>query len=129
MNKIDFRKLNNLLLNVYKAKIIDKKQFKAAIYGPGRDDVSDDIYELTERIICGEDVVFYLINDAEVLNKTCKCVNGLDYPSGETIPFPLSGFMPYIVLVVELSDDNQNVVNYAKWGSFSDNIFEQDVFF
>ena len=33
--------------------------------------------------------------------------------------------MPYIVFVAELSDDKQQMINYAKWGSFGDNLFEE----
>ena len=47
------------------------------------------------------------------------------YLSGQTIPMPLSGFMPYILFVAELSDDKKYMINYAKWGSFADNIFDE----
>ena len=33
--------------------------------------------------------------------------------------------MPYILFIAELSNDKQYVVNYAKWGSFSDTLFDE----
>jgi hypothetical protein len=125
MNKISMKKLNNLLLNKYKAEVISKQQFKNAIYGFNREDISDDISILSEGIITNENAVYYLIKDTTVLNNNCKCVNPQMYPSGQTIPAPLSGFMPYIVFVAELSEDKQYMVNYARWGSFGDNLFEE----
>ena len=124
MNKILMKKLNNLLLKKYQAEIISKQQFKDAIYGPNRTDLDNDTYTLTEGIIDSENVVFYLINKVEVINKYCKCIN-LSYPKTITNTTPLTEFMPYIVFVAELSDDKQQMVNYAKWGSFGDNLFEE----
>lgn len=124
MMRIDFTKLNNLLLNKYQAEVISKQQFKDAIYGPNRPDLDDDTYTLTEGIIDSENVVFYLINKVKIINKYCNCIDST-YPIDKTLPFPSSGFMPYIVFVAELSDDKQQMVNYAKWGSFGDNLFEE----
>lgn len=123
--QISTKKLNNLLLGKYHAEIISKQQFKNAIYGLNRDDISDDISTLTEGIIDSENVIFYLINKIEIINKFCKCLSSQMCPSGKTLPVPLSGFMPYIVFVAELSDDKQQVINYAKWGFFADNIFDE----
>lgn len=125
MNKISTKELNNLLLGKYNAEVISKQQFKNAIYGLNRDDISDDISTLTEGIIDSENVIFYLINEISVINDNCKCISSQIFSSGKTIPMPLSGFMPYIVFVAELSDDKQQVTNYAKWGSFADNIFDE----
>ena len=124
MNKISMKKLNNLLLGKYQAEIISKQQFKDAIYGSNRSDLDDDTYSLTEGIIDSENVVFYLINKVEVINKYCQCINS-SYPKNITETTPLTEFMPYIVFVAELSDDKQEMVNYAKWGSFGDNLFEE----
>ena len=123
--KIDFKKVNNLLTTKYKAKIITKQQFKNAVYGFNREDIDDDISALSEGIITSENAVFYLINDTTVLNENCKCVDPQMYPSGQTIPAPLSGFMPYILFIAELSEDKSEIINYAKWGSFADNIFDE----
>lgn len=125
MMKINFKKVNNLLTTKYKATIITKQQFKNAVYGFNREDIDDDISTLSEGIITNENAVFYLINDAIVLNENCKCVDPQMYSSGQTIPAPLSGFMPYILFIAELSEDKSEMINYAKWGSFSDNIFDE----
>ena len=124
MIKIKFEELNNLMISKYEATIIDMQHFKAAIYGPNRIDLDDDICLLTEGIIDSENVVFYLINKVEIINKYCKCIDPT-YPAENVYPLPLSGFMPYIVLVVELNTDKNKVVNYAKWGSFGDNLLEE----
>ena len=124
MIKISIKKLNNLLLKKYQAEIISKQQFKDAIYGPNRIDLDNDTYTLTEGIIDSENVVFYLINKVKIINKYCNCIDST-YPIDKTLPFPSSGFMPYIVFVAELSDDKQQMINYAKWGSFGDNLFEE----
>ena len=55
--QISTKKLNNLLLGKYHAEIISKQQFKNAIYGLNRDDISDDISTLTEGIIDSENVL------------------------------------------------------------------------
>lgn len=122
--QISIKKLNNLLLGKYHAEVISKQQFKNAIYGLNRDDISDDISTLTEGVIDSENVIFYLINKVEIINKYCKCIN-YSYPRDFTDTTPLTEFMPYIVFVAELSDDKQQVINYAKWGSFADNIFDE----
>ena len=124
MNKISIQKLNNLMLNKYKAEIIKKQQFKSAIYGPNRIDLDDDIYTLTENIIDSENVVIYLINKVEILNKYCSCIDS-SYPKEITDTTPLTEFMPYVVFVAQLSNDNEYMINYAKWGSFGDTIFEE----
>ena len=124
MNKILIKKLNNLLLNKYQANIISKQQFKDAIYGSNRTDLDDDTFSLTEGIIDSENVLFYLINKVDIINKYCKCINDA-YPKDITDTTPLSEFMPYIVFVAELSDDKQYMVNYAKWGSFGDTLFDE----
>lgn len=125
MAKISFKKVNDLLIIKYKAKIITKQQFKDAVYGFNRIDIDDDISILSEGIIPSENSMFYLINDVSVLNENCKCINPQMCPSGQTIPSPLSGFMPYILIVAELSEDKTEVIRYAKWGSFADNIFDE----
>ena len=56
--QISTKKLNNLLLGKYHAEVISKQQFKNAIYGLNRDDISDDISTLTEGIIDSENVIF-----------------------------------------------------------------------
>lgn len=123
--KINFKKVNDLLITKYKAQIITKQQFKHAVYGFNREDIDDDISTLSEGLITNVNAVFYLINDTTVLNENCKCINPQMYPSGQTIPAPLSGFMPYILFIAELSEDKTEMVNYAKWGSFADNIFDE----
>lgn len=124
--KITFEKFDNLMKNKYKAKEISKKSFKDSIYGPARDDIDDNIETLSEGLICSENAIFYLINDIEVINKNCKCIDpSMFFSNGEVLPLPLSEYMPYIVLVAELSKDNKYMTNYAKWGSFSDNIIEE----
>ena len=125
MMRIDFTKVNDLLTTKYKATIITKQQFKDAVYGFNRDDIDNSISTLSEGIITNENAVFYLINDTEVLNKYCKCINPQMYPSGKIMPAPLSGFMPYILFIAELSEDKSEMINYAKWGSFADNIFDE----
>ena len=125
MMQINFKKVNDFLTAKYKAKIITKQQFKNAVYGFNREDLDDNISSLSEGVITSENAVFYLINDVTVLNANCKCVAPQIYPSGQTIPAPLSGFMPYIVFVAELSDDKKQIINYAKWGSFGDSLFEE----
>lgn len=125
MRKINFEKANNLLITKYKATIITIQQFKEAVYGFNRDDLSDDVSTLSEGMINNENAVFYLINDVTVLNDNCTCVDPQMYPSGKTLPLPLSGFMPYILFIAELSEDKSTIINYAKWGSFSDNIFDE----
>ena len=125
MTRIEFEKFNQLMVNKYKAKVIDKQQFKEAIYGLNRTDLEDDVYILTEGIIDSENVIFYLINDVEVLNANCKCVDPHMYPAGITDTTPLLEFMPYIVIVAEKSGNGKHITNFAKWGSFADNIFEQ----
>lgn len=122
--KINFKKVNDLLLNKYQASIISKQQFKDAIYGPNRTDLDDDICCLTEGIIDSENAIFYLINKVKILNKYCKCVNPA-YTGEITEITPLTEFFPYIVFVAELSEDKTEMVNYAKWGSFADNIFDE----
>ncbi len=124
MNKVSIKKINNLLLNKYQAEIISKQQFKDAIYGSNRTDLDDDTYSLTEGIINSENVIFYLINKVKIINQYCKCINPL-FPKDTTDTTPLTEFMPYIVFVAELSDDKQQMVNYAKWGSFGDNLLEE----
>ena len=124
MNKISMKKLNNLLLNKYEAEVISKQQFKDAIYGPNRTELDNDTYTLTEGIIDSENVIFYLINKVSIINKYCKCVDS-SYPNDITDTTPLTEFMPYIVFVAELSEDKQYMVNYARWGSFGDNLFEE----
>lgn len=123
--KLKFNEVNNLMLDKYKATIITKQKFKDLLYGDNRTDLSDDIFELTEGIISTDNSVFYLINNVEVLNSNCKCVNPDMFPSGKVMPAPLSMFYPYILFVVEKSKDGIEVIEYAKWGSFSDNIFEE----
>ena len=125
MMNIDFKKVNDLLTTKYKATIITKQQFKDAVYGFNREDIDDDISTLSEGIITNENAIFYLINDIEVLNKNCQCINPQMYPLGKTMPAPLSGFMPYILFIAELSEDKSEMINYAKWGSFADNIFDE----
>ena len=124
MNKISIKKLNNLLLNKYQAEVISKQQFKDAIYGPNRTDLDNDTYTLTEGIIDSENVVFYLINKVSIINKYCKCIDS-SFPNNITDTTPLTEFMPYIVFVAELSEDKSKMINYAKWGSFGDNLFEE----
>lgn len=124
MIKISIKKLNNLLLDKYQAEVISKQQFKDAIYGPNRTDLDNNTYTLTEGIIDSENVVFYLINKVSIINKYCKCIDS-SYPNDITDTTPLTEFMPYIVFVAELSDDKQQIINYAKWGSFGDNLFEE----
>ncbi len=123
--KINFKKVNDLLISKYKAKIITKQQFKNAVYGLGREDIDDSISTLSEGLITSENVVLYLINDATVLNENCKCVDPQMYSLGEITPLPLSGFMPYILFIAELSKDKSEMINYAKWGSFADNIYDE----
>ena len=125
MMKIDFTNVNDLLTTKYKATIITKQQFKDAVYGFNREDIDNSISTLSEGIITNENAVFYLINDTEVLNKNCKCINPQMCPSGKTTPAPLSGFMPYILFIAELSEDKSEMINYAKWASFADNIFDE----
>lgn len=123
--KISYSKFKELMISKYKAEIITKKQFKEAIYGPNRDDIDDDVYTLTENIIDSENVVFYLINKVEIINKYCKCVNTQMFPGGQIMPLPTSRFMPYITLVAELDTNRENVIDYAKWGSYADNLFSE----
>lgn len=123
MIEIELKKVEELLAKKYKAEKISKAKFKELLYGP-TSNVGDNISDLTEGIIKSENALFYLINDVEILNENCKCIDKSMYPSGKVLPLPLSMFYPYILFVVGLSDDGKNVVNYAKWGSFSDNIFE-----
>ena len=125
MNKISIQKINDLLLKKYKATIITKQQFKESIYGLNRTDLDDDIISLSEGLIKSENCIFYLINNVEIINKYCKCLDKHSYPCKKTIPLPSSCFMPYIVIVAELSDDKEYVVDYAKWGSFKDTLFEE----
>lgn len=125
MRNLPFNKVNELMLKKYKANVINKQQFKNAIYGTNRKDLDDNISNLTEGIINSENAVFYLVNDVDTINKNCKWVYPQMYLSGQTIPMPLSGFMPYILFVAELSDDKKYMINYAKWGSFADNIFDE----
>ena len=123
MIEIDVKKVKQLLTKKYKAEEISKAKFKELLYGKASN-VGDKISDLTEGIIKSENALFYLINDVEVLNENCKCVDKNMYPSGKVLPLPLSMFYPYILFVACLSDDGKKMVNYAKWGSFSDNIFE-----
>ena len=120
-----FNQVNELFMNKYKATIITKQQFKDLLYGENRTDIGDDISELTEGIIKTDNTVFYLINDIEILNKNCQCIDPNMFPSGKVLPSPLSMFYPYILFVVEKSKDNKDIINYAKWGSFADNIFSE----
>jgi hypothetical protein len=121
--KLNFEKVNELMITKYKAKIISKQQFKDSLYGMNRNDLSDDIFELSEGLIKTENCVFYLINDVDVLNKNCSCVNPDMFPSGKVMPTPLSMFYPYILFVAEKSLDGNYIISYAKWGTFADNIF------
>lgn len=125
MKKIEFEKVKDLMIKKYKAAVIGKQQFKDAVFGRNRSDIADDILNLTEGVISSENTVFYIINKVDVINRNCKCLDSGMYASGQTVPLPLSGFMPYIVFAVELSDDRKYMVNYAKWGSFADNISEE----
>ena len=120
----NFDDVKKLMLNNYKAEVIDKTKFKELLYGFNRRDIGDDIGELTEGIIKSENAVYYLINDIDVINKNCKCIDPNMYSTGKVLPLPLSMFYPYILFVVELSEDGKDVLNYAKWGSFSDNFLE-----
>ncbi len=122
---LKFEQVNNLMVTKYKATIITKQKFKELLYGSNRIDLSDDINELTEGIIKTDNSVFYLINDVNVINENCQCINPNMFPSGKVMPAPLSMFYPYILFVVEKSKDGKDVVDYAKWGSFSDNIFSE----
>ncbi|MBO7527816.1 MAG: hypothetical protein J6T74_08025 [Clostridia bacterium] len=123
--KLNFKTLNKLMISKYKATTISKQQFKDMLYGLNRTDLSDNISELTEGIIKTENTVFYMINDVKVLNDNCKCLNPKMFPNGKVLAAPLSMFYPYILFVVEKSEDGKNVINYAKWGSFADNIFDE----
>lgn len=123
--KLKFEQVNELMMTKYKAIVITKQKFKDLLYGSNRIDLSDDISELTEGIIKTENSLFYLINDVEVLNNNCQCINPSMFPSGKVMPAPLSMFYPYILFVVEKSKDGKYVVDYAKWGSFADNIFSE----
>ena len=120
----NFDQLNKIMLEKYKAKTISKKEFKEILYGKNRIDISDDITELTEGIIKSENTVIYLINDVDVLNKNCHCIDKNMFPSGKVLPLNLSGFLPCILFVAELSKEKESVINYAKWGSFADNVIE-----
>ena len=122
--KLDFKKVNELLLTKYKAIIITKQQFKDMLYGQNRTDISDNISELTEGIIKTENSVFYLINDVQVLNDNCKCLDPNMFTNKKVMPAPLSMFYPYILFIIEKSQDGKYVLDYAKWGSFADNIFD-----
>ena len=95
------------------------------MYGKNRVDLSDNIAELTEGLIKTDNAVFYLIDDVEVINNNCCCLNPKMFLSGKVLPAPLSMFYPYILVVVEKSKDGKSVIDYAKWGSFSDNIFSE----
>ena len=72
MRNLPFNKVNELMLKKYKANVINKQQFKNAIYGTNRKDLDDNISNLTEGIINSENAVFYLVNDVDTINKNCK---------------------------------------------------------
>lgn len=109
-------------MKVIKQKKIDKKKFKELIYGFNRNDLSDDIEDLTEGLIESENTLFYLISDVDVINKNCRCINPAMYPQGKVLPLPLSMFYPYIIVACELTTSGTSIQKYAKWGSFDDNL-------
>jgi hypothetical protein len=109
-----FIAINQLLLEKYKAKIISKLQFRDSLIGPDRDDFGEDISELTEGIIHSDNVVFYLIDDVEVINENCKRLYGYMHPSGKVLAYPTVAFYSYILFVVEISEDGRSVVEYAR---------------
>lgn len=122
---LKFEQVNELIMKKYKASVVTKNKFKDLLYGENRVDLSDNIDELTEGLIKTDNAVFYLIDDVEVINNNCRCLNPKMFPSGKVLPAPLSMFYPYILVVVEKSKDGKSVIDYAKWGSFSDNIFSE----
>lgn len=124
MNNFEFLPLDKLLKEKYKASVIDKWTFRDILYGKGRNDYVS-VSEMTEDIIQTENAVFYLINDVDVINKNCICLYSYMYPNEEHLPTTSSGFCPFILFVVGLSEDGTHVEDYARWGSFGDNIFDE----
>ncbi|MDR2266036.1 MAG: hypothetical protein LBE09_00425 [Christensenellaceae bacterium] len=120
----DYHSINKLLLGKYKAEVIDKLRFRDLLYGVNRTDIGEEVSELTEGLIETDNSIFYLINDVEVLNANCVCVPPEAYPNGKVFT-GIQVMLPYILFVIELSNDKGKVINYGKWGSFGDNLFKE----
>ena len=68
-----------------------------------------------------KNIKYYLINDAEVWNKNCKCI-----PSsfGSIEQYMSYTTYPYILVALGISPDNSLIEDYYIMYSFEHNIFE-----